>query len=79
MSRHKGKYLSEGHSRKSRRGHRRRNYLPLILVLLLITVTAIVLGFTMGSDDLKGQWLYGNTVYSFDGRGTGSMAMPEET
>ena len=78
MSRYEGKYLSEERSRKPRRRRRRRNYLPLILVLVLVTVAAIVLGFTMGRDDLKGQWLYGNTVYSFDGKGKGNMELPDE-
>ena len=79
MSRTKGKYQSE-HPVK-RHSHRKKNHKPVILTvcLLLILGASVVFGFTMKKDELCGDWLYGTTVYSFDGKGKGNMVLPDES
>ena len=78
MSRQRGKYLAETSGRSFRRRRPKHRALILITVLLLLAAAGTGLGFALKKDELHGQWLYGSTVYSFDGRGKGSMELPEE-
>lgn len=78
MGRYEAKFLSGKPPVRS--GRKKKSRIALIVtvcLLLAATVTGVLL-FALRKDPLQGRWLYGTTVYSFDGRGEGVMQLPEE-
>ena len=78
MGRYEAKYISGKPPVRARRRKKSRAPLIAAVCLVLSAAVAAVLFFTLRKDPLQGRWLYGTTVYSFDGRGEGSMVLPEE-
>ena len=76
----RGRYLNQEKTQARRRRKKKSSVKYAVLAVLLIAaVLLVLLRGCVGGDILKGQWSIDTvTSYSFDGRGNGSLILPEK-